>query len=187
MKGAIRPKGDEVGSESLLLLPSTYSAVQQAEVDPSRLGVRFFLRSTRLLFYPREVWSSNTGDYSDNLSARKHHRHLSRNVTSYDSNQFRRNARRRLSVPLVLVPLRLVLVVTCLSSPWVFRRSSLPPSSSMTCHISRMDDLMTEALQYKHDYPATKYSEISTRFGIPATTFRDRFLGIHGDRANSAY
>jgi len=39
-----------------------------------------------------------------------------------------------------------------------------------------MADSMAEALQYMRDHPETKYAEIHTRFGVPATTFRDRFL-----------
>lgn len=49
-----------------------------------------------------------------------------------------------------------------------------------------MSDQMAKALQYKHDHPQAKYSEMPGRYGIPATTFRDRFLGIHADRATSA-
>jgi len=33
---------------------------------------------------------------------------------------------------------------------------------------------MAKALQFKHDYPDSKYSVVAKRFGVPATTFCDQ-------------
>ena len=82
-----------------------------------------------------------------------------------------------------MAPELTVLVVTCYSRTRAIRAFSSNMYLVLINFIS-LDPLheMQEALDYKAQHPSESYAKLSARFGVPATTIRNRLCGTHAPR-----